>query len=191
MPVRRMSAATFPTWSACAATAVPDATPFAISDRIDAIRTELITLTAFTPIEGLVGGALIGLATVAWLWLYGRVTGISGFLHGAVLDVAPGDRAWRWFYLGGLVLGALLYTQVLVPHGLPGAHFGVQLQAGWPLMIVAGLLVGVGTRLANGCTSGHGVCGIARLSPRSLVATATFVAAGFAATFLTRHLLGL
>lgn len=148
------------------------------------------TLTTFTPVAGLAGGILIGLATVAWLWLYGRVTGISGIVHGAVLASPRGDRAWRWFYLAGLVAGALLYTRVLVPQGLPGPHFSVQLQVGWPLMVAAGLLVGFGTRIANGCTSGHGVCGVARLSPRSLVATTTFVGFGFIATFLARHVLG-
>lgn len=148
------------------------------------------TLTTFTPVAGLIGGLLIGIATVGWLWLYGRVTGISGILHGAAVAGPRGDRAWRWWYLAGLVVGALLYLHVLVPGGLPGPHFSVQLQAGWPLMIVAGLLVGFGTRIANGCTSGHGVCGVARLSPRSLVATATFVAFGFLATFLARHVLG-
>lgn len=149
-----------------------------------------MTITTFTPFAGLIGGLMIGVATVAWLWLYGRVTGISGTLHGALFAARPGDRAWRWFYLGGLVAGALVYLRVLVPHGLPGPHFGVQLQVGWPLMLLAGLLVGFGTRMANGCTSGHGVCGIARLSPRSAVATATFIVFGFVATFLVRHVLG-
>ncbi len=149
-----------------------------------------MTITTFTPFAGLIGGLMIGVATVAWLWLYGRVTGISGTLHGALFAARPGDRTWRWFYLAGLVAGALVYLRVLVPHGLPGPHFGVQLQVGWPLMLLAGLLVGFGTRMANGCTSGHGVCGIARLSPRSVVATATFIVFGFVATFLVRHVLG-
>lgn len=148
------------------------------------------TLTTFTPIEGLIGGVMIGLATVAWLWLYGRVTGISGIVHGAVLDATPGDRVWRWFYIAGLIGGALIYTQVLIVRGLPGAHFGVQLQVGWPLMILAGLLVGFGTRLGNGCTSGHGVCGLSRLSRRSMVAVPTFMIFGFLTTFVVRHVLG-
>ncbi|HEX7325667.1 MAG TPA: YeeE/YedE thiosulfate transporter family protein [Rhodanobacteraceae bacterium] len=149
------------------------------------------TITTFTPIAGLLGGIMIGIATVAWLWLYGRVTGISGTIHTAVFKAGAGDRAWRWFYLAGLVVGALIYTRVLVPGGLPGPHFAVQLQVSWPLLLLAGLLVGFGTRMANGCTSGHGVCGIARLSRRSIVATATFVAFGFVATFLARHVFGL
>ncbi|TAM11862.1 MAG: YeeE/YedE family protein [Nevskiaceae bacterium] len=149
------------------------------------------TITIFTPIEGLVGGVLIGCATVAWLWLYGRVTGISGIVHGAVLNVTPGDRAWRWYYLGGLVLGAVLYIYFLVPNGLPGTHFSVDLQVGWPLMILAGLLVGFGTRMGSGCTSGHGICGLSRFSRRSFVAVPTFMIFGALATFVVRHVLGL
>lgn len=149
------------------------------------------TLTHFTPLEGLLGGLLIGLATALWLLLYGRVTGISGILGGLVLGHQRGERAWRFLYLLGLVGGALLYQWVLVPHGLPGVHFSVDLQVGWPLMLIAGLLVGFGTRLGSGCTSGHGVCGLARLSKRSLVAVCTFMALGFLTAFIVRHLVGL
>lgn len=148
------------------------------------------TLTTFTPIDGIVGGLLIGLATTAWLWLYGRVTGMSGIVHGAVLRSEPGDRSWRWFYIAGLIIGALIYTHVLITHGLPGTHFGVQLQVSWPLMILAGLLVGFGTRMGNGCTSGHGVCGLSRFSRRSMVAVPTFFVFGVLATFFVRHVLG-
>lgn len=147
-------------------------------------------MTTFTPIEGLLGGALIGISSALWLWLYGRVTGISGILAGLTLDRLPGERGWRLVYLVGMVIGALLYTW-LVRHGLPGVHFSVELQVSWPSMVVAGLLVGYGTRMGNGCTSGHGVCGIARLSKRSMVATATFMAFGFLTTFVMRHVLGL
>lgn len=147
-------------------------------------------MTTFTPVEGLIGGLLIGASSALWLWLYGRVTGISGFVGGLVLDRMPGERAWRAAFLLGLIGGAWLYT-LLWHHGLPGAHFTVELPLGWAGMIVAGLLVGYGTRMGNGCTSGHGVCGMARLSKRSFAATATFMAFGFLSTFVVRHLLGL
>lgn len=150
------------------------------------------TITSFTPIEGLVGGVLIGCATVGWLWLYGRVTGISGIVHGAVLDAQPGDRAWRWFYLAGLILGAVLYTHFLTTaHGLIGKPFHVELQVGWPLMVLAGLFVGFGTRLGNGCTSGHGICGLSRFSRRSFVAVPAFMVFGMLSTFVVRHVVGM
>lgn len=145
-------------------------------------------MTSFTPIEGFVGGAMIGLAVVAWLCLYGRVTGISGILGGALFERDRSERGWRVLYLAGLVAGAAIY--LAIRHQLPGTYFNIDLQADWPTMIAAGLLVGFGTRLGHGCTSGHGVCGIARLSGRSLVATATFMAFGFFAASLLRHALG-
>ncbi len=137
-------------------------------------------MTAPDWIGGLGGGALIGLAAALLLWLDGRIAGISGILGG--IGDAPGDRGWRLAFLGGLVLGAGGYA--VAAGGLPQA-----LQGGPLLMATAGLLVGFGTRLGSGCTSGHGVCGVARLSPRSLAATATFMAAGFVTVFVTRHLL--
>lgn len=148
-----------------------------------------MSITSFTPWEGLVGGLLIGIATVAWLWLYGRVTGISGILGGLVLKEPAGDRSWRAWYLAGLIGGVFGY-EWLTRHGLPGTHFSVDLQASWPVLLVAGFLVGVGTRLGRGCTSGHGVCGIARLSKRSFVATGTFMLAAFATVFVVRHVVG-
>lgn len=131
---------------------------------------------------------MIGVAVVTWLWLYGRVTGISGILGGALLDDEPEDRGWRLLYLVGLIIGAIIY--LLIRHDLPGTYFGVNLQVGWPVMILAGLLVGFGTRMGHGCTSGHGVCGLARLSGRSMVATATFMVFGFLTVFVVRHVLG-
>ena len=131
-------------------------------------------------IAGLGGGALIGLAASLLLWCDGRIAGISGILGG--LPGASGDRLWRWAFLGGLVLGAGAWAAFA--GGLPQ-----QWQGGAGLMAAAGLLVGFGTRLGSGCTSGHGVCGIARLSPRSLAATATFMAAGICTVFVLRHLL--
>lgn len=148
----------------------------------------MYTITQFTPLEGLTGGVMIGLAVVAWLWLYGRVTGISGILGGALLERKPGERGWRAMYLVGLIAGAVIY--LLIRGGLPGTFFDVDLQMRWPVMIGAGLLVGFGTRMGHGCTSGHGVCGLARISGRSMVATATFMVFGFATVFVVRHILG-
>lgn len=148
-----------------------------------------MTLTSFTPWSGFIGGLFIGLAIVIWLWLYGRVTGISGVLGGLTLDRQVGEKIWRGWYLVGLIVGVVIY-QWLSAAGLPGEHFEVNLQVGWPWMIAAGLLVGFGTRLGHGCTSGHGVCGLARTSGRSLIATITFMATGFMTVFIVRHLLG-
>lgn len=130
------------------------------------------------------GGALIGLAAGLMVIFNGRIAGISGVLGGLLFKPAAGDRSWRSLFLGGIVVGAILLA-LLVP-SLPGA----QLQTGWVGMAVAGLIVGYGTRLGAGCTSGHGVCGIARLSTRSIVATLTFMAFGALTVFVMRHLLG-
>jgi uncharacterized membrane protein YedE/YeeE len=130
------------------------------------------------------GGVMIGVAAAILFALNGRIAGISGVLGGLVLDRTPGERPWRGLFLAGLILGALLLT-LLRPD--LGAY---RLQTGWVGMIAAGLIVGFGTRMGSGCTSGHGVCGIGRLSRRSIVATCTFMAAGFATVFVLRHLLG-
>lgn len=131
-------------------------------------------------IGGLAGGALIGAAVSLLLWLDGRIAGVSGILGG--LPGAPGDRGWRLAFLAGLPLGAGAFA--LWAGGLPQ-----QLPAGGAVLAAAGLLVGFGTRLGSGCTSGHGICGIARLSPRSLAATGVFTASGALTVFLTRHVL--
>jgi uncharacterized membrane protein YedE/YeeE len=131
-------------------------------------------------IAPLAGGFLIGVSALAMLALLGRITGISGIFAG-VLNAETG--AWRWAFLAGLIIAPLLY------HALSGQPVPAASSAGWPLVVVAGLLVGFGTRYAGGCTSGHGVCGIGRLSPRSIAATATFIGAGMLSVFLTRHLL--
>ena len=137
----------------------------------------------FTPLSAAIGGGLIGLAA-ALLWLgIGRIAGISGIL-GALLTPRRGDIAWRIAFVVGLILAAPLYR------ALGGAVPAIELPRSLTLVVVAGLLVGVGTRLGGGCTSGHGVCGVARLSSRSLAATALFVAMGIAGTFLARHLIG-
>jgi uncharacterized membrane protein YedE/YeeE len=136
----------------------------------------------FTPIRSLVGGALIGLSC-ALLWiLNGRVAGISGIL-GQLLAPLPGDARWRLTFLGGLVAGGL------VMDAFAPASFSAP-AGGTGTLIVAGLLVGFGTRLGNGCTSGHGLCGISRLSPRSLVATCVFMGVGMLTVFLVGRLVG-
>ncbi len=136
----------------------------------------------FTPWAALLGGLLIGLAAAGFVLVNGRIAGISGIL-GGLLSARPGDKSWRIAFIGGL-LAAPLAWQLFA--ALPAA----QIEAGWPVLAAAGLLTGIGTRYGSGCTSGHGVCGLSRLSPRSLVATMTFMGAGFATVFVTRHLLG-
>jgi len=133
----------------------------------------------FTPWSSLAGGLLIGVAVTMFALLNGRIAGISGVL-GGLFRPASGDIGWRLAFLGGLV-GAPLVYQLLAP--LPP----IEVDAGTATLIVAGLLVGIGTRYGSGCTSGHGVCGLSRLSPRSLVATVLFMLAGFATVFLVRH----
>lgn len=138
-----------------------------------------IDWTAFTPGSALAGGALIGLAA-ALLWLLnGRIAGISGVL-GGLLKPAKGDIAWRIAFVLGIMAAPLVYTLIATP-------VTPQIDADFAALIVAGLLVGAGTRYGSGCTSGHGVCGVSRLSPRSLVATACFMAAGFVTVWLIRH----
>jgi uncharacterized membrane protein YedE/YeeE len=130
----------------------------------------------------LAGGMLIGVAAVLLLALHGRVLGVSGIVNG-VLDRKHGDRDWRGALLVGVVLGALLWTLAMPAAPAPRTGF-----PGWALAL-GGLLVGFGTRVGSGCTSGHGVCGISRLSARSLVATATFIASGVVTLYLMRHAL--
>lgn len=135
----------------------------------------------FTPWTALAGGLLIGLAAAAFVLLNGRIAGISGIL-GGLLRPVRGDLAWRGAFLGGLVAAPVLY-------GLFAALPEVTVDASTGTLIAAGLLVGVGTRYGSGCTSGHGVCGISRRSPRSLAATAAFMLAGFVTVYVVRHLL--
>ncbi|MGB4247777.1 MAG: YeeE/YedE family protein [Pseudohongiellaceae bacterium] len=131
---------------------------------------------------GLIGGSMIGLASVLMLLMLGRITGISGILTGIITWNRNDGLPWRAAFIGGLVLGAVLYRLFVGP--LP-----IEMQAEGPMLVAAGLLVGIGTRLGSGCTSGHGVCGIARRSPRSLTATITFMAVAVITVFVTRHLL--
>jgi hypothetical protein len=137
-------------------------------------------MTAYLP--ALAGGILIGVSATLLLMLNGRIAGISGILNGA-LETVDGDRQWRWLFLLGLLAGAGAWIH------WNGADYYAADAYSPGLMTSAGLLVGAGTRLGSGCTSGHGVCGLGRLSPRSLVATATFMIVAIATVFVTRHLL--
>ncbi|WP_289101706.1 YeeE/YedE family protein [uncultured Marinobacter sp.] len=136
----------------------------------------------FTPGAALTGGILIGLAVASFLLLNGRIAGISGILGGLLAPVRT-DILWRVAFLAGLI-GAPAVWALFAQ--LPP----VEINADYPALIVAGLLVGIGTRYASGCTSGHGVCGLSRLSLRSLVATLSFMATGFITVFVIRHLIG-
>jgi uncharacterized membrane protein YedE/YeeE len=140
----------------------------------------IIDWTHFTPLASLIGGLLIGMAAALLALWNGRIAGISGIV-GGLLRPKRGDIAWRLAFVAGLILAPTLYRLFL---NMPE----VSIDAGRGTVIVAGLLVGVGTRYGAGCTSGHGVCGISRLSPRSLVATLAFMAAGIAMVFAMRHL---
>jgi uncharacterized protein len=141
-----------------------------------------IDWTHFTPWASLAGGILVGLAAAMFALLNGRIAGISGVLGGLFRPV-KGDISWRLAFVLGLVASPAAYLLFTTPADL-------KIDAGWAALIVAGLLVGVGTRYGSGCTSGHGVCGLARLSPRSLAATLAFMGAGFATVFVVRHVLG-
>jgi len=142
----------------------------------------LIDWNHFTPGLSLAGGVLLGLASALFILVNGRILGISGILGGLLIPKA-GDVAWRVAFVLGLLAAPMLYA------GLRGP-WEVRIEAGWGTVVAAGLLVGIGTRYASGCTSGHGVCGLSRLSPRSLVATISFMAAGFVVVYLVRHALG-
>lgn len=144
---------------------------------------EVRAMENFTPMSALLGGALIGAAAAVLLWLNGRVAGVSGIFNG-VLSPQSGETAWRVLFLLGLVAGASLYAAVNPAGYTPRAGFPLA------LLLVGGFLVGFGTRMGAGCTSGHGVCGVARLSLRSVVATAIFVLAGMTTVFVVRHVLG-
>ena len=137
----------------------------------------------FTPESALAGGAVIGLSAVLLMALLGRVAGISGILRG-MIGPAPGEAGWRAAFLAGLVAGPRLWGAI------GGAVPPVELTAGPWVLAAGGLLVGIGTAIGGGCTSGHGVCGLARLSPRSLVATLIFMSVGIATVFVTRHVIG-
>ena len=142
----------------------------------------MIDWAHFTPWPSLAGGVLIGVATAMFLLFNGRIAGISGILGGLLRPVA-GDIGWRMAFVWGLLVAPLVY-------GLAAPLPTVHIDADMATLVVAGLLVGVGTRYGSGCTSGHGVCGLSQLSPRSMVATASFMLAGFVTVFIVRHLIG-
>lgn len=140
-------------------------------------------MTNFTPVSALLGGALIGLSAALLMLLTGRIAGISG-IFGGCLALRASDRAWRLAFVAGLVAAPLLGALAGFPLAVP------LMPASWMVTISAGLLIGFGTRLGSGCTSGHGVCGIARFSPRSIAATAIFMVTAMIVVFLVRHVLG-
>lgn len=137
----------------------------------------------FTPWTALAGGVLLGIASAAFILLNGRVLGISGIL-GGLLTPRRGDTGWRLLFLLGLLLAPITLSAFA-----PGLINTPQIDANPIAVVAAGVLVGLGTRYGSGCTSGHGVCGLSRLSPRSLVATLAFMASGFATVFLVRHII--
>lgn len=142
----------------------------------------LIDWAHFTPWMALGGGVLLGLASALFVLLNGRILGISGIV-GGLLRPRAGDTVWRLVFVLGMLAAPAVYWLFVGP-------VQARIDAGWGTVVVAGLLVGVGTRYGSGCTSGHGVCGLSRLSPRSLVATLAFMGAGFVTVYLARHVLG-
>jgi uncharacterized protein len=140
-----------------------------------------VAWSSFTPWLSLAGGILIGIAAAILILFNGRIAGISGII-GGLLARRSGEVGWQLMFLLGLIVAPLLYTVFLT---FPT----IEISTGYPTIVLAGLLVGIGTRYGAGCTSGHGVCGLSRLSPRSMVATLSFMAAGFIVTYVVRHLL--
>ena len=136
----------------------------------------------FTPVPAFAGGLLIGLSAVIMLLFNGRITGISGIMDGIVINSKPDDRVWRVCFLLGLVLGGFLFNLFMPDSFIPRDGFSLA------LLITCGFIVGVGTRMGSGCTSGHGICGIARFSQRSILATVTFMLTGAITVYLIRHI---
>ena len=139
-----------------------------------------IAWNAFTPASALIGGAIIGAAVALFVVLNGRIAGVSGILGGLARPQA-GDISWRVAFVAGLIAAPLALLAALPE---------IRVDTSYPVLVAAGLLVGVGTRYGGGCTSGHGVCGVSRASPRSIAATVAFMAAGFATVYFVRHLIG-
>ena len=143
-----------------------------------------IDWTHFTPFASLAGGVILGLASAIFILVNGRILGISGIL-GGLLPPKAGDTTWRVFFLLGMLAAPTVFHAVVPAQYITAPRIDA---SGW-MVIAAGLLVGIGTRYASGCTSGHGVCGLSRLSPRSLVATLSFMGAGFVMVYALRHIL--
>jgi len=138
---------------------------------------------SFTPIPSLLGGIILGVAAALYVLFHGRILGISGIISG-LLHPKSGDRAWRMALILGLLTAPLLAALFFEIRPI------VEVEADWLSVVIAGLLVGLGTQYGSGCTSGHGICGLSRLSPRSLVATVSFMTAGFLIVFVLRHVIG-
>jgi len=141
-----------------------------------------IDWASFSPVSAAIGGVIIGIAVAMLLLVNGRIAGISGIV-GGLLRPTTGDIAWRLAFVAGLIAAPVLFV-------VAGKAPTIAIDAGFPTLVAAGLIVGVGTRYGAGCTSGHGVCGISRLSPRSILATLAFMASGFVTVFVVRHLFG-
>lgn len=142
-----------------------------------------IDWASFSPASALIGGALIGLAAVFLMIFNGRITGISGIVGQLLQKRVEGDSAWRVAFVAGLIVAPLVYQLFAV---LPD----IRIDADWSVLVLAGLLVGFGSRYGSGCTSGHGVCGLSQWSRRSILATLTFMSTGFVTVFVVRHLFG-
>ena len=140
-------------------------------------------MTEFTPISATIGGIMIGLSAVLLMALIGRIAGMTGIVAG-ILPPVDNNWLWRAVFVAGAVCGPLLYL------ALTGTMIDFAAPAGYPALVSSGLIVGIGVVFGSGCTSGHGVCGIARLSPRSIVATCVFMAAAFVTVFVIRHIIG-
>ncbi len=141
----------------------------------------MIDFNSFTPWPSLIGGLILGFSTLIFILVNGRIAGISGIL-GGLLTPTKNDTWWRIAFIAGLMMAPWIYRLFA---SLPE----IQITTNYPILVLAGLLVGFGTRLGSGCTSGHGICGLSRLSPRSLAATGAFMAAGFITVFIVRHLI--
>lgn len=140
--------------------------------------------TAFTPVQSLFGGVLIGLAAVALMATMGRIMGATGILAGVILPNGWPDWSWRAATIAGMIMGPGVFAV------FSGELPAVQVPVSTTMLIVGGLLVGIGVTFGSGCTSGHGVCGMARLSPRSIAATITFMVTTFVTVYIIRHVLG-
>lgn len=140
-------------------------------------------MAPFDPLSALIGGALIGIAATLLLFLNGRIAGVSG-IFGDLLDAGAAGRGWRLAFLAGLIAAPFLLAGA--GHAMPAPA----MPASWAVIVGAGLLVGIGTRLSGGCTSGHGICGLARFSPRSIVATGIFMATAIVVVAIVRHGIG-
>lgn len=140
--------------------------------------------TVFTPVQSLAGGALIGLASVLLMGSLGRIFGATGILAGILYPASADDRMWRLTVLAGMITGPFV---VLL---LTGSMPAVEVPVSMPMLLIGGFIVGIGVTYGSGCTSGHGVCGMARLSPRSIVATLTFMIATIITVYIIRHVIG-